>query len=51
MGNKIRNIFPNIDNEIKLNIKKNTKMIPLIEPNEFQLIKKYNLNLNKIINK
>ena len=51
MGNKIRNIFPNIDNEIKLNIKKNTKMIPLIEPNEFQLIKQYNLNLNKIINK
>ena len=50
LGNKIRTIFPNIDSELKFNREKNGKVIPLIEPSEFQLIKQYNLNINKIIN-
>ena len=50
LGNKIKTIFPNIDGENRANREKNYKMIPLIEPSEFQLIKQYNLNLNKIIN-
>ena len=50
MANKIKSIFPNIEAEMKLNKEKNNKIIPLIEPNEFQIIKQYNLNLNKIIN-
>ena len=49
LGNKIKTIFPNIEGENRTN-KKNYIMIPLIEPSEFQLIKQYNLNLNKIIN-
>ena len=48
MACKIKNIFPNIDSEAKFNKEKNNKIIPLIEPNEFQIIKQYNLNLNKI---
>ena len=51
MRNQIRNIFPNIDNENKLNKDKNNKIIPLIEPSEFQLIKQYNININEILNK
>ena len=47
---KIKSIFPNIDSEAKFNKEKNSKTIPLIEPNEFQIIKQYNLNLNKINN-
>ena len=50
LANKIKSIFPNIDSECKLNKEKNTKIIPLIDPSEFGLIKQYNLNLNKIIN-
>ena len=50
LGNKIKHIFPNIDSENRINKEKNRKIIPLIEPSEFQLIKQYNLNLNKIIN-
>ena len=50
MRNQIRNIFPNIDNEIKSNKDKNNKIIPLIEPSVFQLIRQYNLNINEIIN-
>ena len=50
LANKIKNIFPNIDIECRANKEKNCKMIPLIEPSEFQLIKQYNLNLNKNIN-
>ena len=50
LGKRIRAIFPNIDNETKFNREKSVKMIPLIDPNEFQLIKQYNLNLNKFIN-
>ena len=50
LGNKIKNIFPNIDGESRANKEKYCKVIPLIEPSEFQLIKQYNLNLNKIIN-
>ena len=49
LGNKIKNVFPNIDVENR-NKEKNSKVIPLIEPSEFQLIKQYNLNLNKVIN-
>ena len=49
MANTIKSIFPNIDAETRLNKEKNSKIIPLIEPNEFQIIKQYNLNLNKIM--
>ena len=50
LGNRIKTIFPNIDGESRVNKEKNCKVIPLIEPSEFQLIKQYNLNLNKIFN-
>ena len=50
LAGKIKSIFPNIDSEAKFNKEKNNKIIPLIEPNEFQIIKQYNLNLNKINN-
>ena len=46
LGNIIKSIFPNIDGESKMNKEKNSKIIPLIEPSEFQLIKQYNLNLS-----
>jgi len=45
MGNKIRSIFPNIDNENKYGKDKNSKVIPVVEPNEFSLLKQYSLNL------
>ena len=48
MAFKIKNIFPNIDSEAKFNKEKNNKIIPLIEPNEFQIIKQYNLNLHSL---
>ena len=48
MASKIKSIFPNIDSEAKFNRERNSKIIPLIEPNEFQIIKQYSLNLNKI---
>ena len=48
MALKIKSIFPNIDSEAKFNKEKNGKTIPLIEPNEFQIIKQQSLNLNKI---
>ena len=50
IAEKIKRIFPNIDSEAKYNKEKNNKVIPLIEPNEFQILKQYNLNLNKINN-
>ena len=47
-GEKYGKSWTKDDSEAKFNKEKNNKIIPLIEPNEFQIIKQYNLNLNKI---